>query len=282
MLEPMPRFALVSCSMVIAIASCAGAREQPEQPDPEAPVVQAESVRSPAPEPAARPTPSPAQPDARRNEPARSLPYDARWVDPVRSAVALHASWGRVDDESRWAPFLCRMPRAAPAHASESGDAQTHGHKLYTLYAMDPVAYGARPSAMPQEAAVLEGMEQVIVKESFLPVPWEQAQDRKTAVHPSGGRGEHRLRPAERDGKRFVAGRRQGLYVMMKPKGQAEGTDAGWVYATVESDMITVTAVGVIESCASCHREAGPGRLFGLPDPSEPAKAANSAPSPPL
>lgn len=267
--------------LAIAIASCAGPREQPEQPHSPSSFATAEPA--PSDEPAAvEAAPDPVQPDAREKETSRSLPYDAKWVDAVRSAVALHASWGRVDDESRWAPFLCRMPRAALAHPSESGDPKTHGHKLYTLYAMDPVAYGARPSAMPQEAAVLEGMEQVVVKESFLPLPWEQFQDQKAAVHPGGGVGEHRLRPAERDGQRFVAGARQGLYVMMKHEGAPKDTDAGWIYATVESDMITVTAVGVIESCASCHREAGPGRLFGLPDPTEPAKAANSAPSPPL
>jgi hypothetical protein len=47
------------------------------------------------------------------------------------------------------------------------------------------------------------------------------------------------------------------------------------VYATVAPDMATVTAVGVIESCAGCHAEAGDDRLFGLP-----GLAAAPSPSP--
>ncbi len=190
-------------------------------------------------------------------------PLDSRWTDEVRAVVATYESWGRVDDEARWAPGLCRLPRAAAAHVSESDDASTHGQKLYTLYAMDPEAYGAMPSAM-RMSSPLAGLSQVIVKEAFSPVPVDAEADARlgTSMH---GTGAHGLRPAERDGQRFVAGERKGLYLMMKTEGPTEGTDEGWVYATLDADMATVTAVGLIDSCMGCHAEAGDDRLFGLP-----------------
>jgi hypothetical protein len=203
---------------------------------------------------------------------AEPAPYDPRWVDEVRAVVAAYDGWGRVDDEMRFAPWLCRMPQAAAARWSASEHPETHGDKLYTLYAMDPVAYGAPRSAM-DEPARLPGLSQVIVKESFAPVRLDD--DSQAGWGVDGGRGEHRLRPAERGGQRFVAGERQGLFVMMRVDGPAEGTDAGWVYATVKPDMTTVTAVGVIDACAGCHVEAGEGRLFGLP-----GVAAPPGPSP--
>lgn len=220
---------------------------------------------------AADPPPSRPAANAAPEHDEAERPFDARFADQVRAVVGAYEAWGRVDDEARWAPWLCRMPRAAAAHVSESDDPHTHGHKLYTLYAMDPVAYGAQPSAgmLGSDApgsGVLPGLSQVIVKESFSPISIDDVLDTKLGGSgPDGGMGPHRLRPAERDGGRFVAGERRGLYVMMKPEAPTEGTDAGWIYATVEPDMITVTAVGVIESCAGCHAEAGDGRLFGLP-----------------
>src|SRR5690349_3419922 len=43
-----------------------------------------------------------------------------------------YVPWGRVDDELRWAPFLCRQPMPASAHVSDSSNAATHGQKLYS------------------------------------------------------------------------------------------------------------------------------------------------------
>ena len=80
----------------------------------------------------------------------------------------------------------------------------------------------------------------------------------------------------------FAAGERKGLYIMMKTEGTTEGTDAGWVYATVKPDMITVTAVGVIDSCAGCHAEAGDDRLFGLPGLEKPSARSTNANAVPL
>lgn len=232
---------------------------------------------APGPSPTARvahTTPPSAAPAASGR--GEAPPFDSRWADEVRAVVSTYESWGRVDDEFRWAPWLCRIPRAASAHVSESDDAKSHGHKLYTLYALDPEAYGAPRSAMMSEVATVAGLSQVIVKESFSPVPLDDALETKLGSAPNGGVGEHGLQPAERDGRRFVAGDRKGLFIMMKTDPPAEGTDAGWVYATVEPDMITVTAVGVIESCVGCHAEAGDDRLFGLPGLAGPADHGNA------
>lgn len=256
---------------------CAGASELSAGEGQAAPpVAAAQTVAGPARSPADRTTP-PAEPNAApsRATAPEAAPFDSRWADEVRSVVAAYEAWGRVDDEMRWAPWLCRMPQAAAARWSESEHADTHGAKLYTLYAMDPVAYGAQRSAMG-DTTPLPGLSQVIVKESFAPVPVDDASDTKLGWGPNGGVGEHRLRPAEKDGHRFVAGERKGLYVMMKTDGATEGTDAGWIYATVKPDMITVTAVGVIDSCAGCHAEAGDDRLFGLPGLAAPPSTRKS------
>lgn len=218
-------------------------------------------------DPAEAAAPRPAADAAPAERPRETgVPFDSRWLDEVRAVVATYESWGRLDDEARWGPWLCRMPRAATARISDSGDPDTHGDKLYTLYALDPEAYGAPPTyRIDEEPPSLLGMSQVIVKESFSPVLVDHATESKLGAIPSGGVGAHGLQPAERDGRRFVAGDHRGLFVMMKADGVTEGTDAGWIYATVEPDMITVTAVGVIDSCAGCHAEAGDDRLFGLP-----------------
>jgi len=248
----MRRRGLVPSLLVTVLASCAGATElSSAEGEPEPPSSAAAVVANPSSPPEPEPEP----------------PFDSRWTDDVRSVVALYESWGRVDDEARWAPWLCRMPRAASARISESDDPTTHGHKLYTLYAMDPVAYGAQASDHP--APAVDGLSQVIVKESFTPVPYED--DAKSEPGPGGGVGTHRLQPAHRDGHRFIAGERRGLYLMMKTTGSTEGTDEGWVYATVAPDRVTITAVGMIDSCASCHAEAGDDRLFGRPTSGGPA-----------
>lgn len=255
---------------------CAGASElSAGEGEAEPPVAAAQAVAAPT--PSSDRTTQPAEPNATpsRNTAPEAAPFDSRWADEVRSVVAAYEAWGRVDDEMRWAPWLCRMPQAAAARFSESEHADTHGAKLYTLYAMDPVSYGGQRSAMG-DTTPLPGFSQVIVKESFAPVAIEDERDAKLGWGPDGGVGEHRLRPAEKDGQRFVAGERRGLYLMMKMKGATEGTDAGWVYATVKPDMITVTAVGVIDSCAGCHAEAGDDRLFGLPGLEKPPSARSA------
>lgn len=186
---------------------------------------------------------------------AQAEENDPRWHATLRAIAAGYAQWGRVEDEMRWAPWLCRMPMPATARLSDSGDDATHGRKLYTLYAKDPVAYGAPRSFMPApEIASLAGLTQVVVKEAFRPV--------EVATDPGMGLGRDLL-PAEKDGKRYMPGEPMGLYVIFKPKKPLAETDAGWVYGTIATDGKLVTSAGRVASCMGCHEDAKHERLFG-------------------
>lgn len=184
---------------------------------------------------------------------------DPRWHATLRAIAAGYTQWGRVEDEMRWAPMLCRMPMPARARLSASADDTTHGRKLYTLYAKDPAAYGARESAMPgPDAPELAGLAQVVVKEAWKPV----VSDKPVQGTMSGERRENLL-PALHDGKVYVAGEKAGLYILFKPVKTELDTDAGWVYGTLAPDG-SVTAAGKVGSCMGCHQSATKERLFGL------------------
>lgn len=180
---------------------------------------------------------------------------DPRWHPTLRKVAGAYEAWGRVDDEARWAPWLCRMPTPALARFSQSGDADTHGAKLYTLYALDPVAYGAPQSATPPDRAAFSELAQAVVKEAFVPTLAADSTDFTDARD---------LRPAVKDGAVYHTGPRAGLYVMAKLAKDEPGTDAGWVYGTISADLQTITAAGRLPSCIACHEQAPKDRLFGL------------------
>lgn len=209
------------------------------------------------------PTPAPA-PQAvatTTTPPVTTEENDPRWHATLLAIAADYPKWGRVEDEMRWAPYLCRMPTPARARISTSGDDTTHGRKLYTLYAKDPMAYGARKSAMPEpDAPALAGLTQVVVKEAWTPVASDVPVNGTV-----GGERREGLLPALHDGKAFVPGERAGIYVLFKPAKPDPATDAGWVYGTVAADLKTVTSSGKVGSCMGCHQQATKERLFGLP-----------------
>ena len=120
---------------------------------------------------------------------------DPRWHDRRRVVAGAYESWGRVDDQFRWAPGLCRMPTPAQARISETEEDSPHGRKLYTLYAKDPVAYGAPAGLIAvKRTPALNDCEQVVVKEAWKPQAIEPgAQDERF--------GPHQLRPARRGDK---------------------------------------------------------------------------------
>lgn len=219
----------------------------PEPPRTEVPAPTA------APQVAEKPPATPAAANSYTSaEPAEN---DPRWHAMVREIAQGYTQWGRVDDEMRWAPMLCRMPMPARARMSASGDEASHGRKLYTLYAKDPVAYGAQPTAMPgpPQPGLLD-ISQVVVKEAFRPVE----------VGGDGPRTMRDLQPAKHDGKTYEPGEPLGLYVLFKPNKPVAETDDGWVYATVTADLKTVTSAGKVASCMGCHQSVPSGRLFGL------------------
>lgn len=235
--------------LVLVLTACAPEPARNEAPSP--PV----SVAAMAPsEPVASPAVA-AGPVASSDVAPAPEANDPRWHATLQEIAAHYSDWGRVDDQMRWAPTLCAMPQPARARISASGDESTHGRKLYTLYAKDPVAYGAPKSFSPgPEHPGLVGLTQVVVKEAFRPV--EAAGEQGLGV--GGG-----LLPAEHEGKRFFPGEPMGLYVVFKPKKPVAETDAGWVYGTIAADGRTVTSAGRVASCMACHIDAKHERLFG-------------------
>lgn len=169
----------------------------------------------------------------------------------LRSIAAEYASWHRVDEWNHWAPELCWI-KPSVGRISASDDADTHGRKLYYLYAKDRAAYvAAREADQP--------IGQVVVKESWKPV---EIGANETVDEFSRTVDGHSI--AERDGKRWKPGAKTGLFVMIKRAADAPGTDAGWIYATTSSDGSVVHESGRVASCMSCHDEGTRDRLFGL------------------
>ena len=183
-----------------------------------------------------------------------------------------YKSWGRIDDEVRWAPFYCRQPNPGQAHVSASADEKTHGQKLYSLLTKQRADY----LALAKDKSVPAGF--AIVKQSWLPEeitdPKEKPAaplDRTKVIRTPGPKGsstfsadDHFYPYAVKGDKVYKATKQADLFVMMKVDPKMEGTDNGWVYATLTPDGKKVTAAGKIESCMKCHQDAPHDRLFGL------------------
>lgn len=177
---------------------------------------------------------------------------DAALVPELQAIAKAYKAWGRVDDELRWAPFLCRMPMPAKPAFSVAA-AGGHAQKLYSLFAKDREAYAKRGAQAPG---------QVLVKESFVAERVEGPPARLPLEAQGIGNEDHFDPHVVRDGATYRAGTLMGLYVMMK-KADVTGTDAGWVYGTLAVDG-TVTSAGKVASCMGCHRDAPVDRLFGV------------------
>ena len=192
------------------------------------------------------------------NPSASATPQTVTLVDPARALAIAdeYKSYGRVDDEMRWAPFLCRQPLPGVAQKSASNDAGTHGQKLYSVFAKDHKGY---PDA--------SGVGQVVVKESFKAdlVTDPQASFDPGLFSETPQSEDHFYPFASKDGKLYRAGDPTGLFIMYRvDAGSSIPNDEGWVYATVSPDRV-VTGSGRIGSCMTCHEEASHGRLFGVP-----------------
>jgi hypothetical protein len=166
-----------------------------------------------------------------------------------------YLAWGRIDDELRWAPSLCRQPLPGVAHSSASNDPATHGQKLYSVFAKHRDNYPAGPHA-----------DQVVVKQSW---KTELVDDPDASYNPGGWRpdsdgGDHFYPYARNDGGVYRATEPAGLFVMFKLDPATPETDEGWVYATV-SPAGEVTSSGRVASCMGCHEaSATHERLYGV------------------
>lgn len=189
-------------------------------------------------------------------------------ADPPFSRELLQAAkeyraWGRVDDPMRLGIEDCRMPPPARPAMSASPDEQTHGKKLYSLFAKDRKQY----LAVADKGSAVG---QVIVKQSWAAAevpdmkPGQTDWKRVVPTEDVGPGGTHFYPYATQGDKVYKAAKPAGLFLMLKFDPKTPGTDDGWVYGTVTADGKTVTASGKVESCMNCHQEAKHDRLFGL------------------
>jgi hypothetical protein len=177
-------------------------------------------------------------------------------------AAAEYKSWGRVDDPMRLGIEDCRMPTPARVALSASPDGNTHGQKLYSLFAKDREQY----LAVADKGSTAG---QVIVKESWTAEavagmkPGETDWTKVVRTEDVGPGGRHFYPYATKGDKVYKAAKPAGLFIMLKLDPKTPGTDDGWVYGTVTADGKTVTAAGKVESCMNCHQGAKHDRLFG-------------------
>jgi hypothetical protein len=167
-----------------------------------------------------------------------------------------YLTWGRVDDELRWAPFLCRQPLPGIARPSESTDDATHGGKLYSVFAKLHSAYPNGPHTG-----------QAVVKQSWKtePVTGQDASFSPGTWRPDSDGGDHFYPYAKKDGVVYRATEPAGLFIMFKVDPATHDTDEGWVYATV-SPAGQLTSSGRVAACMGCHEtSATHERLFGVP-----------------
>ena len=219
-----------------------------------------------------------------------------RWHPAVKAVASGYRQWQRLEDEMRWAPWLCRMPSPAPARFSAADKKSAHGRKLYALYARDPVAYGCRPtpplwteSELKDPESVLSRMrkqlsefDQVIVKEAWVPERMSEpptdpfGPGLQTRRQPNWGKSQ--LRPVKRGEHYYRADKPGGLFLMLKARDRkAKDTDKGWIYATVTPEG-QVTGAGRMQPCMACHKR-NPDRLFGPPDSARaPKKTTGKSP----
>jgi hypothetical protein len=188
---------------------------------------------------------------------------DKQFHKPLLDVAKCYTAYGRVDDEMRWAPGLCRAPQLAQARFSRSSDETTHGKKLYSLFAKYRTQYllQAGSTVGAEDVRDKPGSDQIIVKESWIP---EEVRGPDAVPSPPARRRGENFHPfATRDGKTYKAAKKGDLYIMMKLDPKTPGTDNGWVYGTVSADAKTVTSAGKVASCIQCH-ETKAERLFGL------------------
>jgi hypothetical protein len=204
-------------------------------------------------------------PEAPRKDEAKAVaattPDDAGKVfhGKLLQVAREYKGYELVDGTGRWSPVACSIPFSAPvARFSASKDEETHGKKIYLLYAH--FVQDIRTYIEPGKPAAVG---QAIVKEAWKP----EAIDPKDlkdlpAFKEFGDRG---VPSAKQDGKTYYATEKKALFIMVKLDPKTPGTDEGWVYGTVTPDGKQVTSAGKVESCMRCHQQAKNDRLFGLP-----------------
>lgn len=169
-----------------------------------------------------------------------------------------YLSYPLVDQHIEWAPAPCGPPSSPPAiEYSRSDDQESHGDKLYLLFAAKRDEYmDADKSASPHG--------QVVVKESWQAIAQNGVGNDFYVNHASGNQITNQ---ATKNGQHFKLGKPKELFIMYKVDPSTPGTDEGWVYGVVAADKLSVIESGKLTNCMECHVDAGPDRLFGPINP---------------
>ncbi len=191
-------------------------------------------------------------------EPESPVDSDADLRRRLLGIAADYKRYELVDGRMRVAPMLCAPAsgiggsRAVPSfpeyHLSNSADSNTHGKKLYLMYAAKLDAETRSYIA----GKTLDAPGQVIVKES-----WVAETATEKDPHYQSIEGPH--------GQRLKTGAQGPLFVMFQIDAKDPRSDVGWVYGTTAPDGKTITGIGRLANCMGCHEKAPHGRLFGLP-----------------
>jgi len=200
---------------------------------------------TPAPEP---PGKEPAASDGRE--------FHARLLEIARD----YRGFVLVNNKFRFAPKLCIAP-SRPfiiPFLSASTDPDTHGQKIYLLYASK--ADAIQGTYLPQGDKAPLGMS--LVKESWKP---QEIKPEEASKYPAAKAYPKDVLQVVKGDKNLFATDQGPLFIMTKLDPKTPGTDQGWVYGTVSADGKTVTSAGRVESCLGCHVKAKKDRLFGYP-----------------
>jgi len=180
-------------------------------------------------------------------------------TDFALSVAASYEAWGPVEGYSnamyRFGPSLCRGPGGPEYRMSDAPESEFHGRKLYIMWAKNQRAYQSlqslnRPLSQDRLKDIPRPDQtgQIVVKETFVPVPARELLEGEKLDHWD-----------------YQPGKRGDLFIVAHIGSAVKGTDNGWIYATVKVDRKTVTGIGRMENCMSCHTSAPHDRLFGLP-----------------
>jgi hypothetical protein len=162
---------------------------------------------------------------------------EANLTTLARRIALEYKQLNRLTSDPMEAPFSCIGPRfPTGAVVSASNDESTHGKKYYFMHANALSSYWIyfeRGNVVFPDGRPEFPVGSIIVKQTF---------------------SQHRAWYPEDF---------NGLFMMFKVDEKSARTDEGWIYATVAPDLKTVTSVGVVESCAACHRESTNERIIG-------------------
>ena len=193
-------------------------------------------------------TPSQAGNEANRaNEENTNNPI---FHDQLLAVANEYFEYGLVNPAPRMAITLCRQPPRAPM-LSESDDSNTHGKKLYFLFAKNSAHYLRQDNTDSP-------IGQAFVKEAWKVIPQDETDRQFT--HPSGKNVSSR---ATIGSKQVMLGDQHHLFIMLKTDSDTPETDQGWIYGVIDSQSKEVLGSGKIQSCIECHLDAKHDRLFG-------------------